>query len=87
MRVHVVVIQLEYTCIKIISNETYLMCDARSDDCLPRSLCYFSFFNLFFNFHLSLKLFLICSYFSDDLSLTVPVNVIPPFCSAQLFCA
>ena len=33
-------------------------------------LLFFLFFNFFLNFHFSLKLFLICSYFSGDLSLT-----------------
>ena len=37
----------------------------------------FSFFLLFFfNFHFSDKLFLICSYFSDDLSLTVLIKCV-----------
>ena len=37
----------------------------------------FSFFNVFFiNFHFSLKLFLICSYFSGDLSLTVLIKCV-----------
>ena len=34
----------------------------------------FSFFNFFVNFHFSLKLFLICSYFLGDLSLAVLIN-------------
>ena len=65
-----------YTCIKIISNEIYLMCDVLCDDCLPRSFCYFFFFNFFLNFHFSLKLFLICSYFLGDLSLTVLIKCV-----------
>ena len=79
-------LQLEYTCIKIISNQTYLMCDALCDDCLPRSFSYFFFlrsfcfffifFNFFLKFHFSLKLFLICSYFSGDLSLTVLIKCV-----------
>ena len=36
----------------------------------------FSFFNFFKNFHFSLKLFLICSYFSGDLSLTVLIKCV-----------
>ena len=37
----------------------------------------FSFFLFFFfNFHFSLKLFLICSYFSGDLSLTVLIKCV-----------
>ena len=66
----------------IISNEIYLMCNALCDDCLPRSFCYahfaiFSFFHFFsFNFHFNPKLFLICSYFSGDLSLTVLIKCV-----------
>ena len=43
-----------------------------------RSFCYFfSFFLiLFFNFHFSLNLFLICSYFLGDLSLTVLIKCV-----------
>ena len=62
------------------------VCDALCDDCLPhsgcyffflRSFCYFFFFSfLFLNFHFSLKLFLICSYFSGDLSLTVLIKCV-----------
>ena len=55
------------------------VCDALCDDCLPRSFCYFFFFFfsfLFFDFHFSLKLFLICSYFSGDLSLTVLIKCV-----------
>ena len=56
----------------ITSNEIYLMCDALCDHGLPLSFCYFSFFKIvLLNFHFSLKLFLICSYFSGDFSLTV----------------
>ena len=36
----------------------------------------FSFFNFFLNFHFSLRLFLICSYFSGDLSLTVLIKCV-----------
>ena len=69
----------QVTCIKIISNEIYLMCDALFDDCVPRSFCYFVFFQFFFfNFHFtfSLKLFLNCSYFSGDLILTVLIKCV-----------
>ena len=37
-------------------------------------LLFFLFFIFFLNFHFSLKLFLICSYFSGDLSLAVLIN-------------
>ena len=76
---------MEYTCIKIISYEIYLTCDALCDDCFPRSFCYFFFlrsfchfffFSYFLNFHFNLKLFLICSYFSGDLSLTVLIKCV-----------
>ena len=36
----------------------------------------FSFFSFFLNYHFSLKLFLICSYFSGDLSLTVLIKCV-----------
>ena len=36
----------------------------------------FSFFNFFKKFHYSLKLFLICSYFSGNLSLTVLIKCV-----------
>ena len=72
-RVYMLLLQLEYTCIKIISNEIYLLCDAL---CSLRSFCYFFFLIFFFNFHFSLKLFLICFYFSGDLSLTVLIKCV-----------
>ena len=51
-------LQLEYTCIKIISNQTYLMCDALCDNCLPRSFSYFFFLRSFcFFFYLFLIFF------------------------------
>ena len=37
---------------------------------------FFFFLLFFFNFHFSDKLFLICSYFSDDLSLTVLIKCV-----------
>ena len=39
-------------------------------------LAIFSFFPFFKKFHFSLKLFLICSYFSGDLSLTVLIKCV-----------
>ena len=77
---HVILIVLHVLYQVIISNKIYLMCDALCDDCRPRSFCYFFFFLISFLiiFRFSLKLFLICSYFSGDLSLTVLINPIPP---------
>ena len=77
---HVILMVLHVLYQVIISNEIYLMCDALCDDCLPRSFCCFfflrSFFYFFLNFHFSLKMFLICSYFSGDLSLTVLIKCV-----------
>ena len=39
-------------------------------------LLFFLFLNFFLNFHFSLKLFLICSYFLGDLSLTVFIKCV-----------
>ena len=48
-------LQLEYTCIKVISNEIYLMCDALGDAHFTIFSFYahfaiFFFFNFFFKF-------------------------------------
>ena len=37
---------------------------------------HFAIFSFFINFHFSLKLFLICSYFSGDSSLTVLIKCV-----------
>ena len=50
------------------------VCDALYDDCLSRLFCYFFLF--FKKKYFSLKLFLICSYFSGDLSLTVLIKCV-----------
>ena len=85
---HVILMILNVLYQVIINNEIYSVCDALCDDCLPRSFCYFSFYahfaifsflNFFLNFHFSLKLFLICSYFSGDLSLTVLIKCVLNF--------
>ena len=79
---HVILMVLHVLYQAIISNEIYLICDALCDDCFPRSFCYFCFyahfaiFFLFFYFHFSLKLFLICFYFSGDLSLTALIKCV-----------
>ena len=82
---HVILMVLHVLYQVIIINKIYLMCDALCDSCLPRSFCYFfflrsfcyiSFFNFFFNFHFSLKLFLIFSYFSGNLSLAVLIKCV-----------
>ena len=42
-------------------------------------LLFFLFLIFFLNFHFNLKLFLICSYFSGDLSLTVLIKCVINF--------
>ena len=77
---HIILMVLHVLYQVIISNKIYLMCNALCDDCLPRSFCYFFFLCYFaisfFNFFFSLKLLLICSYFSGDLSLTVLIKCV-----------
>ena len=55
--------------IKISSNNTYLPCDAEYDRLLRSTIFIKPIFSQ--HFHFNLGLFLICSYFSGDLSLTV----------------
>ena len=74
-------LQLEYTCIKVISNEIYLMCDALGDAHFTIFSFYahfaiFSFLIFFKNFDFSLKLFLICSYFLGDLCPTALIKCV-----------
>ena len=79
---HVILMVLDVLYQVIINNKIYLTCDALCDDCSPRSFAIFSFyahfaiFSFFINFHFSLKLFLICSYFSGDSSLTVLIKCV-----------